>query len=99
MTIGQARQHIFQIGERLDVVEPRRRDQRDDDGPALGAAIRSGEEMVLAAEGNLPFILPISGKKSRSITVGIHSTGAVFGSKAVSSAPVAELSTLRRRRV
>jgi DNA-binding MarR family transcriptional regulator len=39
VTVGQARQHIFQIGERLDVVEPRRRDQRDvwADWPAFSA--------------------------------------------------------------
>jgi hypothetical protein len=52
VTIGQALQHILQVGERLNVVEFRGSDQRDDDGPAPGAAIRSGEEMVLAAEGD-----------------------------------------------
>ena len=47
---------------------------------------------------NHPFILPMSGKKSKSITGGIPSTVAVFGGNTVSSAPPAGLSTSRRRR-
>ena len=61
--------------------------------PAFGA----GEEPRLSSKRNHPFILPMSGKKSRSITVGIPSTVAVFGSNTASSAPAAGLSTSRRR--
>ena len=46
---------------------------------------------------NHPFILPISGRKSRSIIVGIPSTVGVFGSNTASSAPAVGLSTSRRR--
>jgi hypothetical protein len=97
--IGNPGEHIGEPSLRIDIIELGSLDQRVHDRGAFAATLGAGEEPGFAAQCNLPFILPISGKKSRSITVGIHSTGAVFGSKAVSSAPVAELSTLRRRRV
>src|ERR1700756_1715273 len=41
---------IAQIGEGLDAIELGRLDQRGDDGPAFGALIGAGEEVVLGAE-------------------------------------------------
>jgi hypothetical protein len=43
-------EHVGEIAERLDVVELAGLDQRNDDGPVLGAAVTSGEEGVLAVE-------------------------------------------------
>src|SRR6266478_4389076 len=40
---------IAQISERLDIVELCRLDQRGNNRPAFGPAIRTGEEMVLGA--------------------------------------------------
>ena len=50
--------------------------------PAIGA----GEEAVLAAEGNRPVILPMSGRRSRSIIAGTRSMGAASGASTASSA-------------
>jgi hypothetical protein len=54
MAVGYALQNVLEVGIGFAVVEPGGRDQRADDGPAVGAAIRTGEQMVLAAEGLRP---------------------------------------------
>src|SRR5690606_24653382 len=41
---------VGQVGERFDVVQLARLNQRSDDGPVLGAVVRSGKEGVLAVE-------------------------------------------------
>src|ERR1700737_2255808 len=43
-------EHISEIGEGLEVVELGRGEERSDNGPAIAAAVRAGEQMVLAAE-------------------------------------------------
>ncbi len=45
-----ALENVFQVGIGLDVVELRGRDERGDDRPTIGAAVRSGEQVVLAPE-------------------------------------------------
>src|SRR6266446_5334806 len=45
---------IAQISERLDIVELCRLDQRGNNRPAFGPAIRTGEEMVLGAQLDRP---------------------------------------------
>ncbi len=97
MSFNHAGENITQIGVWLDVVQLRCLDQRTDHRPPDTATIAAREQMIFAPEGNHPFILPMSGKKSRSITVGIPSMVAVFGSNTASSAPAAGLSTSRRR--
>ena len=92
MTIGDAVQDVGQVGVRLDVVELGGHDQRTAMRPALGAAIGAGEQMVLAAERNHPVILPISGRRSRSIIAGIRCMDVVSGSTAASSASPAAMS-------
>jgi hypothetical protein len=50
MAIGHAFQQFLEVGERLDVVELSDCQKRSDDGPAGGAAVGSGEQVVLAAQ-------------------------------------------------
>src|SRR5271169_6212265 len=50
IAVGQAFQHVVEVGERLDVVEFSGGDERADGGPADAAAVGSCKEMVLAAE-------------------------------------------------
>jgi hypothetical protein len=52
--------------------------------------------MVFAPERHLPLILPMSGRKLKSIVAGIGSMVAVFDANTVSSAPTAGLFTSRR---
>ena len=52
--------------------------------------------MVFAPERHLPLILPMSGRKLKSIIAGIRSMVAVFDANTVSSAPTAGLFTSRR---
>jgi hypothetical protein len=75
MSVGQTFEEVLEVGEWLDAVEFRRRQQGGDDRPALRTAIGSGEQMVLAAERNLAVILPISGGMSSFIIVGIRCAG------------------------
>jgi len=63
MTVGHAFQHVLEVGERLDIIKLCSGQQRSDDCPAGRAAVGSGEQVVLAAEGYQPFILPMSGRK------------------------------------
>ncbi len=50
MSAGDASQHILEVGEGLDVVELRSADEVAHRCPACGAAVGSGEQVVLAAE-------------------------------------------------
>lgn len=43
-------EHVGEVAEWLDVVQLARLDQRSDDGPVLGAAVRAREEGVLSVE-------------------------------------------------
>ena len=54
MAVGHALEDVFEIGERLDVIELCGGDERADGGPADAAAVRAGEQMVLAAERDGP---------------------------------------------
>src|SRR5262249_56520762 len=50
MALGHALEDVLEVGERLDVVELGGGDERANGGPAGGATVGSGEQMVLAAE-------------------------------------------------
>jgi hypothetical protein len=50
MTVGHALKDILEIGEGPDIVELGAGDERANGRPAFGAAVRSGEQVVLAAE-------------------------------------------------
>ncbi len=47
-----ALENVGEPGVRLDAIELRRADQGGDDRPVLGAAVRPGEEGVLAGQGD-----------------------------------------------
>lgn len=83
----------------INIVEFGGLDERIHDRGTPSPGVGTSEEIILAADGNLLFILPMSGKSSRSITAGIHCMGAMFDSNTVSSVPVAGLFMLRRRPV
>src|ERR1700722_13752520 len=52
MAVGQAFQNVPEIGERLNVVELGGGDERTHRCPSSGSAVGSGEQVVLAAEGD-----------------------------------------------
>lgn len=52
--VGDAGQNIPEIGLRIKAVEPGALDQGVDDGGALAALVGTGEEPVLAADGERP---------------------------------------------
>ena len=54
VTVDHAFEDVAQIGEGFDVVHLGGFDQGADYGPALAAAVRTGEEMVFAAERHGP---------------------------------------------
>jgi hypothetical protein len=54
MAVRHAFQNVLEVGERLHVVELSGGQQRGDDRPARRTAVGSGEQMVLAAEGDGP---------------------------------------------
>jgi hypothetical protein len=95
--IGKFRKDVGEPDLRVDVVQLACFDQRVDGGSAMASRVRTCNCPIGATDGNLLFILPMSGKRSRSITAGIHCMGAMFDSNTVSSVPVAGLFTLRRR--
>jgi hypothetical protein len=72
MSLDHAREYVVQVSVGLDTIEFAGFDQRTDDCPTISAAVAACEQMVLATEGHCPFILPISGKKLKSIIVGIR---------------------------
>src|SRR6266498_3977955 len=64
------RQEIAEVGEGLDVVELCSGDEGTNGGPACAAAVGACEQVVLASERDVPVILPMSARRSRSTTVG-----------------------------
>src|SRR6266508_1628761 len=99
MAIGQALQDIAEIGEGLDVVELCSGDEGTNGGPACAAAVGACEQVVLASERDVPVILPMSARRSRSTTVGTRFTGAVSGGNTANSASLGNSFTSRRRPV
>jgi hypothetical protein len=58
-------------------------------GGGATAGVGAGEQVVLAADRNCRVILPMSGRRSRSIIAGMHSMGVAFDASMLSSAPAA----------
>lgn len=71
MAGGDRREGGLQISEGLDAVDLAGLDQRGDAAPGDAAFVMAGEECILAIEGHCPFILPMSAKSGKFITVGI----------------------------
>jgi hypothetical protein len=77
--IDEPVEDVGDIGLRLDIVELASFNQRSDAGPVFCALVMTGEERVLAIENNRPFILPVSGLRSRSIIAGTRCTAGACG--------------------
>jgi hypothetical protein len=83
--VGQAGEDVGEPGLRVDAVELRGLDQGVHGGRAFAAAIGAGEGPVVAADPERPAILPMSGRRLRSIIAGTLSMGVVSGASAPSS--------------
>ncbi|WP_036022486.1 hypothetical protein, partial [Paraburkholderia mimosarum] len=57
---------------RIDAIEFRCPDQAVNCSGALTARVRASEQVIPASDGKLALILPISGRKLKSIIVGIR---------------------------
>jgi hypothetical protein len=62
-------------------VELAAREERDEVGVDLGGVVAADEEPVLAAHGESPFILPMSGKLPSFTTDGTRSSAPRSGSR------------------
>src|SRR5438552_1678455 len=92
MALKHSFEHISEIGEGLDVIELGRGEERSDNGPAIAAAVRAGEQMVLAAERDEAFIVPLFLKYLETLEVGLPArcdTGDLFAQSRQPRVPVA----------
>ena len=87
--VGDADEHVGEIVLRVETVELGTLDQGVDCSGAAASGIGAGKQIILAANGNRPVILPISGRRSKSIIDGTHSMGAAFAANMSSGAPAA----------
>ena len=67
---GDGGEHVGEIMLRVETVELGAFDQRIDRGGAAAAGIGAGKQIIFATNRNRPVILPISGRRSRSIIAG-----------------------------
>ena len=97
--IGDAGEHVGELGLGVEAVELGGLDRgRAMHGRAVAALVGAGEERVLAAEGDHPVILPMSGRKLSSTTAGILSMAELFAwNRARCARPVASSMLLRAR--
>ena len=95
MAVDDPGDDVGQVAVRLDGEQLAGFDQRGDDRPVLGAAVGAGEQGVLAVEGNRAVILPMSGKKLRSIIAGTRCMGAKSDDNTSSGARSVKLFMLR----
>ena len=72
--VGQSREHVCEPGVRINVVELAGLDQRIDSRGSASPFIGACKEPVLASDGNLAVILPMSGRMSWSDIAGIRCT-------------------------
>jgi hypothetical protein len=70
--VGNARENVAQISLGIKTSEFGGRDQRVDRGASFTTAATAEVQEVFTAERQFSFILPISGKKLKSIVVGIR---------------------------
>ena len=71
MAVGDRRQGGLEVGEGLDAVDFAGLNQRCDAAPSVAAFVVTGEERILAIEGQFPFILPMSSRFIVSIIDGM----------------------------
>src|SRR4030095_5282920 len=84
------------MGLRIDGVHFAGFNERSEDCPVLATAVGAREQRVLAIEGNLPVILPISGRRSRHTISRSLSMGDVWRTTSARSAAPGALSISRR---
>ena len=96
---GDASEHVSEPGQRIDVVELARLDQRAGDRPTMSAAIAAREEMILSSKSYCPFILPMSGRNWKFITAGIPGLAARSASGRCRSGRMVDMSGYKFRLV
>ncbi len=77
--VSEAGEHVGEVGLRVETIELGAFDQRIDCGGTAAAGIGAGEQIIFAANGNRRFILPISGRRSKSTIAGTRCMDAGFG--------------------
>ena len=82
--------HPAQPGVRLEAVGASRFDERVDHRAGVRARWRVREQPSFSSNDNAPFILPISGRKLKSIIVGTRCMGTASRLEMLSSAAEAE---------
>ena len=87
--VSDAGEQVGEIVLRIETVELGALDQGVDRSGAVAAGIGAGKQIILAANGNRPVILPMSGRRSRSIIAGTHIMGDAFVANMSSGAPAA----------
>jgi len=73
--LGDASDDVAQVGLGIKAIQCGSTDQSVDCGPAFAAAVGTEVQEVFSAESKFAIILPISGRKLKSITVGIPCMG------------------------
>jgi hypothetical protein len=92
---GQPLEHVGQVRQWIKAVEPRRVHQRHDCRSALAATQAAGEQPIRPSDSQFQFILPMSGRKLRSSTVGMRFMAGGYAACIASAALPARLSTWR----
>jgi hypothetical protein len=95
MSVDNALEHVDKEEVRYDVIEFGAFHEQTNDRRAVAAAIAFREQIILAAERDLPVIPPISGRMQKFIIVGTLSMGAVYGWRAANIGPLAGSSMSR----
>lgn len=97
--VGDSSEHVGEVMLRVEAVELGAFNQRIDRGGAAAAGIGAGKQIIFTANGSRAVILPMSGRKLKSITAGTRSMGGAFGVNMSSSGPAAKWFTSKRRPV
>jgi hypothetical protein len=77
--VGNAIEHVAQVGLRVDAAQLGGADQGVDDRRAATAGIGAEVQEVLSSDRNRRVILPMSGRKLKSFTAGIPCTAVASG--------------------
>jgi hypothetical protein len=92
---GQPLEHVGQVRQWVKTVESRRVHQRHDCRSALATAQAASEQPIRPSDRQFQFILPMSGRKLRSSTVGMRFMADGYAACIASAALPARLSTWR----
>ena len=93
--LRDAAEDVLQIGLGIQPVELGSSDQGIHGGGTLAAGVRSCEQVVFPTQSNHAVILPISGKKLKFITAGIHFMVDAYACSTASSVRTAASCMLR----